>query len=399
MALLAGDHGRCMKALIICTGFELACTLPCLLAKSGFSVDILSKSGMFKGGAFVESVFLVPAQESVAAHALRLVQEWEKAYNWIIVTEDGLLLEILRQDAPDDLKLKILPVTAARHFSHLYSKIGLAEVLERNGIPHPKFKTARTPEEAERAAEALGYPVMLKIDSSNGGAGTYECNTSHDLRRYQSPFNGNPMLLQEKVGGALVDLSAIYFEGNLVHFTYSIIHKSKGPFGPSIVRDYLPVEAIDRDVARELQNLGLALGAHGFANISAIETGNRRYYFEADLRPNVWIGVSTFFGDDPAEKIKNWFTNKTFMRADDLTSAAHPVPFTRIPYFLRMSNLELVANRYNVWHYIPFGDSRMVLRLLARKFALDHLFRLGRFFTPKRFRQDIKNFLAKSGIF
>ncbi len=46
-----------------------------------------------------------------------------------------------------------------------------AEIFRRKGIPYPDFRVASSPEEAVEAAEALGFPVVIKAQVQVGGRG------------------------------------------------------------------------------------------------------------------------------------------------------------------------------------------------------------------------------------
>jgi hypothetical protein len=378
-----------MKALVVCNGSHLSWPLPGLLARAGFTVDVLSKTGLFAKSAFVNAAFTVLSRDSVAAHAIDLIHRRPDAYDWVVVTEDSLLADVLHADVPEAIKLKILPVMSAKDFSHLYSKIGLARVLAENGIAAPRFEVASTLTEALKAAEAIGFPLMLKVDSSHGGNGTHECRDADDIRKLNGLFNGQPLLLQKKIAGTLLDLSAVYFEGHLVHFSHGIMRICQKDFGPSVVRDYAPMAAAGRDIARELQKLGRALGAHGFG---------KRYYFEADMRPNIWVDCTTFFGDDPAPRIRDWFATKTALNPDAFGEGENRAAVFHVPCFLRLRNFELLTNRYNVWRYVPWQDRGLVLRLLTKKLFLHRLMQWGGR-LPLQFQQRIKDRLARSGVF
>jgi hypothetical protein len=358
------------RALIIANSEELACALPYLLNRSGFLVDVVSKESVLSKSRFVQSFFLVPPPDSTAAYAAEIVQQQPDLYDWILVGEDHLLTDILHLNVLDDIKLKMLPVMSEENYGHLYSKIGLAKTFLQKGISSPDFRKVTSLVEAEVQATKLGYPVMLKLDASNGGVGVRECHGVDDIRRMRGWFNGQSLLLQKKIDGNLVDVSAIYLHGKLIHFSYSIFKKSIKSLGPSSLRDYTPLRCVDKNLFDELQKIGNALGAHGLTNITCIEAENGvRHYFEADMRPNVWADMSRFLGDDAALFIKEWFASGACLTASSNAINQATLCNVRMPYFGRLSSSELLTNRDKVWTFIPREDWKMILSILWRKIS------------------------------
>ncbi|HSX10871.1 MAG TPA: hypothetical protein VLF94_04055, partial [Chlamydiales bacterium] len=296
-----------MNALIIGRDHGLAWALPQLLTRAGFSVDAIISSPLMKRCKFLRNCFLVPHTRSLIP---TIAEKMNKGYDWIVITEDGPLTEVLESNLSVEDKLKILPVQAPENFIHLYSKIGLSKVFSDQGVPTPPSAVAKTITEALSEANRLGYPILLKQDSSGGGSGIFEAHSAADLKTLQPQFFQKPVLVQKQIPGIEVDLSPLYFHGKLIHFNYAKIEKTTSRFGPSSVRTYSPLSRVDEQVFRELAHIGKVLGAHGFVNMSCIESEGRRFYFEADMRPNAWVEFPRFFSEDPAIRIRNWFLNK-----------------------------------------------------------------------------------------
>ena len=389
-----------MDALIICNDTHLSWFLPYLLARSGFTVDVIAKTGVFKKSAYVRKLFLVPHEEQVGNHAVRHVEQNPNKYTWIIPCEDQILLDVLRANTSDDIKLKILPVMSKKDFSHLYSKTRLAEIFRANGIPAPHFENAHSLQEAQEKAKRLRFPILVKRDSSCGGQGVYACGDADDLEKLSAVFDGAPVLLQEEIAGTPADLSALFFEEKLVHFSYSAAHRWLPQFGPSVVRDYVPTDAIPKTVVYELQKIGKALGANGYVNISCIKQDDgKRYYFEADMRPNVWQDYTTYIGDDQATYIRHWFETRKTINPDRFCLESITTKAIRLPYFLRLKRHQILLNRYNVRKYIPMHDRALVKHLLLQYLILRPLISFAKRIIPKPIRQNIKIVLIKYGAF
>ena len=346
------------RALLIGRDYFLAWTLPQLLARAGFSVDVVSSSRVMSRCKFVQNCDIVSFRQSLIPV---IVERMKKHYDWVIITEDGLLTDVLQSNLSLEVKLRILPVQQEKDFAHLYSKIGLSRMFSAEGVCTPLFAVVHNLPQALSEAEQLGYPLLLKRDSSCGGNGIFEINSSADLHSIDSDLFHKSILLQKKITGIELDLSALYFEGNLIHFNYAKVEKTCWKFGISSIRTYHPISLVDEQIFQELAHIGKVLGAHGFTNIGCIQAEERRFYFEADMRPNVWVEFPKFFGEDPAIRIRKWFLSKeTLNYPASLASDSLIV----LPYFLRLKWFELLFNRYNVWRYIPWDDYKLTLRLI-----------------------------------
>src|SRR3989442_15459049 len=73
-------------------------------------------------------------------------------------------------------------VNGYRCFSHEISKALQLSNLERLGLPYPKARVINHPSQALAAAEAIGYPVVLKPNIGGSGAGVERFNLKEKLR-------------------------------------------------------------------------------------------------------------------------------------------------------------------------------------------------------------------------
>lgn len=346
--------------------------LPHLLWRAGFSVDLIAPSHFLRASKFVRRLRRVDSIHDLAPAAVEQICARERPYDWVIAADDFVLKKLGGMDWPEGASPRFLSQKRQGGIDHLFSKIGLSRALEAGGIRTPPFEVAASWQEAAEWAEGQGYPVLLKVDASGGGYGVYECNCEAEMEQLGGLFRSGAVLVQKKIEGRELDLSGIYFDRQLVHFSYARVEKVQRRFGPSILRTYYPLPLVGAEIFAELTRLGEALGANGFATIACIEAadGSGRYYIEADMRPNVWVDYAVFFGEDPAERIRNWFSSGTRLTAQNAESRGQCEP-VEIPYFLRMRLWELMMNRYRVWEYIPFTDTGLVLKLLARTCIVD----------------------------
>ena len=371
---------------------ELMMTVLNLLTRTGFTVDMISTNPLLKKSRSVRHYFLAEKNDVL----LKIASEkTEGKYALVVIGDDPTLGKILDSDLSTDQKLALLPVTSAQHFSHVFSKIGLSRAFKENGLLTPDFRIANNAHDLKNAARELGHPLFIKVDSSSGGAGITESASSDDLDEAIGRIKAFPVLMQKKIEGVEVSMEAFYQNGALIHFAYSTQEKYKYRFGPSLVRRYVQLSLLEQKVFDDLRLLGSALGAHGFVNISSIRSSldGRLYFFEADMRPNLWLAHPHYFGDDPAVAIRNHF----------LTGAtlAQPYPFdARYPreillsHALRIGLGDLLLNRYQVWKHLPENFFYITLRYRVWGGARQNMAMLYKYLLPKPHRAVIKKYLA-----
>jgi len=73
-------------------------------------------------------------------------------------------------------------VNGYRCFNHEISKALQLANLEKLGLPYPKARVINHPSQALGAAEAIGYPVVLKPNIGGSGAGIERFNSKEELR-------------------------------------------------------------------------------------------------------------------------------------------------------------------------------------------------------------------------
>ncbi|MFI5094461.1 MAG: RimK family alpha-L-glutamate ligase [Candidatus Acidiferrales bacterium] len=73
-------------------------------------------------------------------------------------------------------------VNGSRAFAHEISKALQCTVLETLGLQYPKARVINHPSQALSAAEAIGYPLILKPNIGGSGAGIKKFNSPDELR-------------------------------------------------------------------------------------------------------------------------------------------------------------------------------------------------------------------------
>jgi len=341
-----------LQALLIGQSYELTMAALPLLKRSNFEVDLIAIGSEAIQSDLLRKVHSLDSINLLAKLLLSLSVEVE--YDVVVVGDDATLLDILKLNISDDVKTKFLPITSLDKAGHLYSKIGLSKLLHESKVNTPIYGVAECFDELLSCSNKIGYPLMLKIDSSGGGAGVFECHSDVDVLSHKEKLS-YPIIIQKWVEGDTLDLSAFYQNGELVHFTYSKFEKViGGKYGPSSLRRYWQLACVEGSVFEELRVLGKTLGADGFVNVTAIDSvcDSKRYYFEADMRPNVWVDYGKFIGNDSSIALRDYFST-----GQPLTC---PQPFNAvfsdsalIPYLPRLTLLEVFLNKYDCWSYLP----------------------------------------------
>lgn len=355
-----------LQALLVGENVELMIAVPTLLSRAGFVVDVITNSYIFKKHPAIRDFVFVANPDDIARVAF---EKNSNDYSLIVIGDDNTLKKILNSDLSVEEKIELLPIQTIKNLDHIYSKIGLSKVLQEFGINTPEFRIAKDKSELKKSVESLGYPVLVKVDSSGGGFGVFECSSNDDVEVLLNKLQAYPVLLQKKIQGVELDLSGFYQNGKLIHFSYSKIEKVSGKFGASALRTYVQLTHLQKDIFDELNLLGKALGANGFVNIACIQSNHdqKRYFIEADMRPNAWVDFSKYFGDDPAVQINNFFSDSNTLQHPYPINPAYPDNIL-LPYFSRIKLWELAINRYCVWRYIPNNDHLTIVSyLIIRK--------------------------------
>lgn len=221
-----------LEALLIGGNWpELAMAALGLLARAGFTVDVICTNAFLRKNRSMRNYFLAEKDDVLLKTASERIK---KEYALIVVGDDPTLRKILDLDLPDDDKLKLLPVTSHKNFGHIFSKIGLSVAFRENGVRTPDYLIANNEHELKTSAQTLGYPLFIKLDSSAGGLGVYECLNASGLGNTLVKLRAYPVLVQKKIEGTEISMEAFYQNGELIHVACSTQEKYTYKFGPTV---------------------------------------------------------------------------------------------------------------------------------------------------------------------
>ena len=339
------------RALLAGQAMELIRSIPGLLSRAGVAVDVVATDWRLRGAPGIRRFTYARNGEALLDALQRRTDE---DYQLVVLGDDITLRMVRDADLSDAVKLKLLPVTGSEHFSHLTSKIGLANALGESSVPIPRYCVAHQTDELVPRCDEVGYPLLIKVDWSAAGEGVHECTSPSDAAAVAALGLRMPLLIQEKIVGEMVDVSGFFGDGELVHMGYARCDALvSGPFSPSSVRTYTQLSDVDPEVILEVRELGRVLGINGFANISCIRAtaDGKHYFFECDVRPTAWMGFTRYIGDDPVGALRQYFRDGTTLALPRVRNAAFPVQRV-VPYPFRLTLLEILRNRYGVWRFL-----------------------------------------------
>ncbi len=164
-------------------------------------------------------------------------------------------------------------------------------LLERFSIRRPKGMSVRTLEEAIQAANALGYPVLLRPSYVIGGQNMTIAHNDHDVTVYMERILAggieNPVLVDKYMSGVELEVDVIsdgtdvLIPGIMQHVERAGVHS-----GDSIAV-YPPFsldDAMMDTVVKSSEKLALALGTKGLVNIQYLVWHGQLYVIEVNPR-------------------------------------------------------------------------------------------------------------------
>jgi len=164
-------------------------------------------------------------------------------------------------------------------------------MLEKLGIPRPAGKTVFTLEEALKAAEELGYPVLVRPSYVLGGQGMEIAYGEKDIVEFMEIINRvkqeHPILIDKYLMGKEIEVDAIcdgediLIPGIMEHLERAGIHS-----GDSI--SVYPAVSIDNRIKEIIveytRKLAIELNVVGLVNIQFVLYNNNVYVIEVNPR-------------------------------------------------------------------------------------------------------------------
>ena len=165
------------------------------------------------------------------------------------------------------------------------------EILEKCGIPRPSGHTVFTAEEAKKAANELGYPVLVRPSYVLGGQGMQIALNDEEIEEFMAVINryaqDHPILVDKYLQGKEIEVDAvcdgtdILIPGIMEHIERTGVHS-----GDSI--SVYPAPTIGEDIKATIveytKRLAKALHVIGLINIQFIVMDGQVYVIEVNPR-------------------------------------------------------------------------------------------------------------------
>ena len=220
------------------------------------------------------------------------------------------VLEVIRREDPEGVILQFggqsplklareLEAAGARILGTSPDAIDLAEdrsrfgqLLTELGIPHPRFGTASTPQEAREVARELGYPVVVRPSYVLGGRRMEIVYDTEDLDLYlrtsADTSAGHPTLIDKFMEDYVeVDVDAVsdgedvYIGGIMEHVEEAGVHSGDS----SCVTPPITIHRALLDKIEEYtRRLALAVGVVGLMNVQFVVRGEDVLVIECNPR-------------------------------------------------------------------------------------------------------------------
>ncbi len=165
-------------------------------------------------------------------------------------------------------------------------------MMEKLGIPMPQAEMAVTVEDAKRAADDIGYPLMLRPSYVLGGRGMEIVRDEESLVRYMKAAVGvtpdRPILIDrflqhatEVEADAICDGDRVFVPAVMEHIELAGVHSGDSAcVVPSVHLSDKQLETINEYTKK----IALELGVRGLMNMQYAIEGNTIYVLEANPR-------------------------------------------------------------------------------------------------------------------
>lgn len=212
-------------------------------------------------------------------------------------------------------------------------KYRMKEAFREGGVSASRFIKAETPEEAYKAADEIGYPVVVKCVDSSGSRGINVVEERSGLREaYNEAIKYSRkkyVLIEEKLGGVEIGVDGMVQDGEIKliapHQKYTYKHNGAtipaGHSYPYRCSDEVRAE-IEKQVGKAVKALGLDNCAF---NSDVFVDGNDVYIIEMGGRAGATCIpelTSIYYGFDFYEKM----IDNALGREVDLTGSGHRTP-------------------------------------------------------------------------
>jgi len=166
------------------------------------------------------------------------------------------------------------------------------QMLQELGLKQPPNRTARTPEEALRLAQEIGYPLVVRPSYVLGGRAMEIVQEQAQLERYMREAvkvsNESPVLLDRFLNDAkevdvdaLCDGDEVIIGGIMEHVEQAGVHSGDSACS---LPPYSLSEALQNELREQTVKMAKALGVVGLMNVQFAIQGDTVYVLEVNPR-------------------------------------------------------------------------------------------------------------------
>lgn len=376
------DKGIYRVLLVSIINWESVLEIPALLNQGGCTVDLFCKKDawVLQNKFYENSIIAQGNDHDFISHLLNYVVESGEKYDWIIPGDDITIRLLNKELQSVELFYKIMPLTKIENRAILGSKAGFSNLCNKYAVKTPRYLVYSTTQTPGSIGDYMGFPLLIKLDESEGGYGVFLCESEAALTSKLGEIkNKNGLVFQQFIKGHEVNTEALYKDGVLIVYSYSKPLKLMSNFGVSTQKLY----SQNRDVETELIQIGHDIGINGFCNIAFMynELDRSYYLIEVDIRPTAWMYYGKFIGNDFAKGVNKAIQNDLSLLAPDEKYGGKEI---QIHLFRRdiyrciqekdYAGLWIwFTNKNYCWRYIPVYDTkylRSCIKYLSRFFRV-----------------------------
>ena len=214
--------------------------------------------------------------------------ETEKPYG--VVVQFGGQTAIKLTKHLSDMGVRILG-TSADSIDAAEDRERFDELLNKCGIPRPAGHTVMNTEEALKAAQNLGYPVLMRPSYVLGGQNMIIAHSDQDIIEYMEIITRtaleNPVLIDKYMMGKEVEVDAIcdgtdyLIPGIMEHIERAGVHSGDSI---SVYPALTLTKRIRETIVEYTKRLAMALNVIGLVNIQYVVYNNEVYVIEVNPR-------------------------------------------------------------------------------------------------------------------
>ena len=226
--------------------------------------------------------------EPLTAEDVQNIVEQEKP--WGAVVQFGGQTAIKLAKALTDMGVQILG-TPADGVDAAEDRERFDEILEKCGIPRAKGRTVFTTQEALKAANELGYPVLVRPSYVLGGQGMEIAYTDRNIEDFMRIINmtvqEHPILIDKYLMGRELEVDGV-FDGEDILIPGIMEHVERaGVHSGDSIAVYPPINLEDKHrelILKHTKNMAKHLGVIGLINAQYILYNDDIYVIEVNPR-------------------------------------------------------------------------------------------------------------------